>query len=385
MLMGFAGDVVIDREEPHEVFADVRGLLSAFDVLFANLECAYSDSPGRASTAPFVVSSRAHNLSAYAAAGFNVMSMANNHIGDAGHAAMLETRARLRADGVATCGVGVDLSDARRPALLERNGVKVGVLAHASVFPHGYEARDGVPGLAPLRACNHFHEGFPQYFLPGCQPRIETIPDPLDQRNLEGDIEALRRGVDVVIASFHWGDFLRPFVLTDHEKRTARLCIDRGADLVVGHHHHALRGIEWYAGKPIFYGLGHFVLDCRLDMTTPQWRAYLDEFDPLSYQFGPRPGWPLLPLHPDTRMTMLGWVRAEGGCIHSVGFVPCRLRPDGRVVAVDPESTEGAEVVEYVARCNRTQRLNGRLVIDGAPVVGGHRSVQVLPLEGGRR
>jgi poly-gamma-glutamate synthesis protein (capsule biosynthesis protein) len=195
---------------------------------------------------------------------------------------------------------------------------------------------------------------------------------------MEADIEALREKVDLLVVSFHWGDFLHRFVLTDHERRTARLCIDRGADLVIGHHHHTLRGVEWYKCKPIFYGLGHFVFDCRL-ILNEEWKSYLAEADPESYAVFPREGWPLLPLHPDTRMTLLGWVRVNGGCITDVGFVPCRLRPDGRVVAVEPESAEGREVVEYVERCNRSQKLNGKLVSEGAPIVGGCKSLRVVP------
>jgi poly-gamma-glutamate capsule biosynthesis protein CapA/YwtB (metallophosphatase superfamily) len=379
VLLGFVGDVVIDRENPREVFEEVSELLRAPDILFGNLECAYSDTPGMAVTAPFVIAPKAHNLNAYAAAGFNVMSMANNHIVDAGHAAMLESRARLSEQGIAVCGAGKDLAEARRPAILQQDGLKVGFLAYTSVFPHGYEARSNVPGVAPLRAYNHFHEGFPEYFLPGYQPRIETIPDPADHRNLTEDIAGLSRDVDIVVTSFHWGNHLQPFVLTDHERRTARLCIESGADLVIGHHQHTLRGIEWYQGTPVFYGLGHFVVDCRVEFTG-EWQAYLENFDPGSQMFGPREGWPLLPMHPDTRMTLLGWARADGHSITEVGFVPCRLQPDGRVAAVDPESAAGREVIDYVARCNQSQKLNGKLVTDGAPRVGGHRSVRVVPV-----
>ena len=380
ILIGLAGDVLIDREDPHEIFSEVHELLQAPDILFANLESPYSDTPGIAVTAPMVLVPGAHNLDAYVSAGFDVMSMANNHIVDAGHAAMLETRSRLRMQGIATCGAGENLMDARRAAVLERGTLKVGFLAYSSIFPHGYEARSTVPGLAPLRAYNHFHEGLPEYFAPGYLPRIETIPDPQDHRNLQQDIAGLRESADVVVVSFHWGDHLRPFVLTDHETRTARLCIDRGADMVIGHHHHALRGIEWYQGKPVFYGLGHFVFDFRLPLTD-EVKRYLEEADPQSYAILPREGWPLLPLHPDTRMTALAWARVQGKRVTDVGFVPCRLRPDGRVVAVDVDCTEGREVISYVIQCNQTQKLNGRIVTDGAPLVGGHKSVRVIPLE----
>jgi len=378
VLIGIAGDVLIDRENPHEVFDNVRDLLREPDILFANLESPYSDSPGMAVTAPLIVVPRAHNLDAFVDAGFHIMSMANNHIVDAGHDAMLETRARLRAQGIATIGAGENLATARLPELLERRGLKVGFLAYASIFPHGYEARSTVPGLAPLRAYNHFHE-LPEYFAPGYLPRIETIPDPGDHRKLEQDIESLRERVDIVVTSFHWGDHLRPFVLTDHERRTARLCINYGSDLVIGHHHHTLRGIEWYQGKPVFYGLGHFVFDLRLIMTE-ELKAFIGEVDANSYAVAPREGWPLLPLHPDSRMTMLGWARVDGRRVADVGFVPCRLRPDGRVVAVDRDCGEGREVVDYVDRCIQSQSLNGKIVTEGAPVFCGHRSVRVIPI-----
>lgn len=378
MLIGFAGDVLIDRDVPDEAFSEVCRLLQEPDVLFANLESPYSDEPQPAPTVQLVpLCPRTHNLDAYARAGFHVMSLANNHILDAGHAAMLETRQRLLGQGIASCGAGENLTAARLPAILERGGVKIGFLAYASMFPHGYQASSTAPGLAPLRAQNHFHDQV-EYFAPGYVPRVETIPDPKDHQNLLSDIEALRGIADVVVMSFHWGDHLRPFALTDHEIRTARLCIEHGADLVLGHHHHTLRGIEWFRGKAIFYGLGHFVFDHRL-VVTEELQAYFQEVDPESYAVFPREGWPLLPLHPDTRMTLLGWARAEERSIIDVGFVPCRLRPDGRVTAVHPASAEGQEVIEYVQRCNQSQNLNGRIVTDGAPAVGGFPSVRVVP------
>jgi len=60
--------------------------------------------------------------------------------------------------------------------------------------------------------------------------------------------------------------------------------------------------------------------------------------------------------------------------------VPCRLRPDGRVVAVDRDCGEGREVVDYVDRCIQSQSLNGKIVTEGAPVFCGHRSVRVIPI-----
>jgi len=380
ILLGFVGDVMVDRPDPHEVFSEVRDLLRGTDILFANLESPYSENPRRAVTASVVLAPKPHNMDAFSEAGFHVMSAANNHIVDAGHDAMLESLARLKAQGIAICGAGANLEEAHRPAVLERRGRKVGFLAYASLFPHGYQARSTVPGLAPLRAYNHYHDEHIEYFAPGMPPRVETLPDPDDHARLAQDIEALGKQVDLVVASFHWGDYLRPYVVTDHERRAARLSVDHGASLILGHHHHNLRGIEWYKNKPIFYGLGNFVFDHRLSLT-PELEKYFAELEPDSYSVAPREGWPLLPLHPDCRMTLLGWARMQDEAITDVGFVPCRLRPDGRVIAVDPDSSEGLEVIGYVNTCNKSQKLNGKIVSEGAPVLGGCRSVRVVPIE----
>lgn len=378
ILIGLAGDLLIDRPHPPEIFCEVRDLLHEPDILFGNLEAPYSDSPQRAITANTVVAPRALNLEGFVDSGFHVLSMANNHIVDAGHAAMLETRSRLKSMGIETCGAGENLAEARRPAIVERKGIKVGFLAYASVFPHGYEARNETPGLAPLRAYNHFYE-FPQFHGPGNMPRIETLPDPEDHRQLEVDLLNLRSQVDVLAVSFHWGDFSRPYVITDHERRTARLCIDHGADLIVGHHHHALRGIEWYRGKPIFYGLGHFVFDLRLQWSEKELRT-ATELDPDAYTVAPREGWPLLPLHPDTRMTGLAWAKVSRDRVLDVGLVPCRLRPDGRVAVVHPDSEEGREVIGYLRKCNTRERLNGQVVCMETMPIGPHRSMRIVPL-----
>jgi poly-gamma-glutamate synthesis protein (capsule biosynthesis protein) len=183
----------------------------------------------------------------------------------------------------------------------------------------------------------------------------------------------------LVCTSFHWGDFLRPYHLTDHETRTARWCIEQGADIVIGHHHHALRGMEWYRGKPILYGLGHFVFDLKLEISEEfKTRFAMLNENPDNYAVFPREGWPLLPLHPDTRMTMLAYARADAGGVSELGFVPCRLRPDGRVVAVDPASAEGREVVAYVERGITSQKLDARITSDGAPEIAGCKSLRVV-------
>jgi poly-gamma-glutamate capsule biosynthesis protein CapA/YwtB (metallophosphatase superfamily) len=379
MLMGFVGDLLVHRDHPQEAFREVRDVLKAPQIMFANLEGMYADNPHPAPNALVVVGAPAHNLDVFAKVGFNVLSMASNHILDMGYEAMLETRARLRAQGVKTCGAGDCAADAREPAIVETDGMRVAFLAYASYFPIGYEARSNVPGLAPVRAYNFWRDSEPTSY-PGGAPLITTIPDQSDIANLAEDIRRARERADLVVASFHWGEYSRPFHLTEHETRTARYCIDQGADMVVGHHHHALRGMEWYKGRPIMYGLGHFVYDLRLELSEEVKKMLLESAeDDTSYRAGPREGWPLLPLHKDTRMTVMAWAEANRHGIADIGFLPCRLTPDGLVHPLRLNSTESNEVVAYLDKCNRTQHLKSVITAEGSQPIAGFQTLRVIP------
>ena len=384
-LLGFVGDLLSDRDRPEEAYAPVLDLLAAPDVLFGNLEGPYSDHPQSVPSAGLALVPPAHNLDVFSRVGFDVLSLANNHILDGGRDAMLETRRRLNEQGVATCGAGGSLEEARAPAVLEAGGLKVAFLGYASVFPKGYEARGSLAGLAPLRAHNFYQDLIDDAYTPGADPRVSTVPDKADHDNLKADIAGAKEQADLVVASFHWGDHFKAYHLTDHELRTARLCIDEGVDIVVGHHQHVLRGMEWYRGRPVFYGLGHFVFDVRVDKWPEEVVAAMPVLDDTAdtYAVAPRQGWPLMPLHPEARMTVLGFVRLAGGEPAEFGFVPCRLNPEGAVRAVDPETPEGRQVVDYVEHGCVSQGLNGRVDTSSYVDFAGHRGVRILPAEEG--
>lgn len=384
VLMGFVGDVLVNRDHPREIFSEVREILNVPDILFANLECAYTDDPRQVPSAHVAVSAPAYNLDVYADAGFDVMSLANNHILDVGYDAMLETRSRLRARGIKTCGVGDCLADAREPAVVESDGLSVAFLAYASIFPMGYEARSNMPGLAPMRAYNVWREPFSTVHAPGMRPIVTTVPDQTDLACLTEDIRGARDRADVVVVSFHWGDQTCPFHLTDHEMRTARHCIDQGANMVVGHHHHAVRGMEWYKGRPIMYGLGHFVFDYRMEWSEKEAQLFSESeigryFKKIQYDAGPRKGWPLLPMPEDARMTLIAWATASRDGVSDIGFLPCRLTPDGRVHPLRLNSSESNEVVSYLEECNRTQGLKSSIASQSSMLLAGFQTLRVVP------
>ena len=382
VLLGLTGDLLINRDDPEGVFKEIQPALDDTDILFGNVETGYSDNPRISMTAAIPSYAPLSNLAAFPAAGFDVVSMANNHIMDSGPESMLQVVQRLSEMGVRTVGAGMNLAAAREPAIIERNGLKIAYLAYASMFPYGYEARASFPGLVPMRSHNLYIEPVENNYTPGVPPRIRAVPHATDLINMKEDIRKARQRADIVVTSFHWGDFQRPFHLTDHERRIARIVIDAGADLVLGHHHHILRGIEWYRGKPIFYGLGHFVFDIAIDMPVEAIKQFSGPADdPDFYGLVWHDDWPLLPLHPDARMTMLAYALvSRAGAVDDIGFLPARLTKTGHVVPVDTTSAEGRQIIEYVMKGILTQNLNGVVSNEGTIMLGGHNTVRVVPV-----
>lgn len=168
---------------------------------------------------------------------FQAMSVANNHSGDYGQAAFMETLDHLKQADIQAVGGGRNLEEAHRPLWIERNGLRIAVLAYNEFKPRSFEAGPDWPGVAWSE----------------------------DDRVVR-DIQAARRaGADVVIPYMHWG-WEREREPTHRQRTLARLMIDAGADVVVGGHPHVTQGVESYRGKLIVYSLGNFVFDSFEDV-----------------------------------------------------------------------------------------------------------------------
>ncbi|WIB72555.1 CapA family protein [Curtobacterium sp. MCBD17_026] len=308
------GDVFVDRADVGTAYPNGDPFLAQGDIVFGNCEGVYGESLVPAVTTGAPVIAPAVNVEALQRAGFDVMSCANNHVGDGGPAGVVATADALEAHGISAVGAGADIQAARKPVVVERGGVRVAFLAYASVFPYGYEATHHRAGLAPIRSRTAYFPPDEYLWEPGAQPTIHTEEAAEDIEALRADIAAAKDAADVVIVSVHWGEMMRPFVLMDHERRIARTIIHAGADAILGHHHHMLRGIEFYKGKPIWYGLGHHLFDLpdlaervaavggELPGIDPKDDDAIDRLhDP--YRLGTRAGYPHLPFHPDGRLT----------------------------------------------------------------------------------
>jgi poly-gamma-glutamate synthesis protein (capsule biosynthesis protein) len=170
----------------------------------------------------------------------------------AGHGGLIDTLNLLRSQGIKTVGAGGSLAEARAAAIVERGGVRVGFLGFRLVYQAGYEARTSTPGLSAMRIHSH-------YFIRSGTPTaksnravVRRFEPSLSGRRvdlLKSLIADLRAKADVIVVSHHWdkGRSARP---PDRLRAVlGHASIEAGADLVLGHHHHFLRGIEIYRGK----------------------------------------------------------------------------------------------------------------------------------------
>ena len=175
-------------------------------------------------------------------AGFDVLGLANNHAGDFGDRALVQTVRRLRGGGIDTFGAGRNPRQAWQPAVVERHGTRVGFL--------GFNAIGETPAVAPAQP------GAVSVSMP---PRTGPL-DEGELRRFERAVRRLADRVDVVVALPHWGTQYtnRPESV---QRQVARRLVEAGADVVVGGHPHWLQGAEMVQGRLVVHSLGNFVFD----------------------------------------------------------------------------------------------------------------------------
>ena len=211
-------------------WSGLGGLFREDDLTVINLECAVSDL-GSPIPKEFNFRCDPGALPFARRAGVDVANLANNHSGDFGSEALLDSRRRLREAGIAPVGVGRNEAQAANPVIVEAKGWRIAVLGFGGVVP----APDWIAG--------------------------ESSPGMADGDTIESMTRAVRtakRRADLVIVTIHWGAELETTPSPDDVER-AHAMIDAGADAIFGHHAHRLQPLEHYKGKPIAYGLGNFV------------------------------------------------------------------------------------------------------------------------------
>ncbi len=233
----FVGDLMLD-DGPGQTIASggdplarVAPLLADADYRIGNLECPIATTGEALGSKIFTF--RAHPRVLPLLKGrFDALAVSNNHAGDYGKGAFVETLTLLEQNGIASFGGGRDLHSAHAPLWIERNGLRIAVLGYNEFKPRSFEAGASWAGIAWS-----------------------------EDSQVLADIAAARAaGADLVIPFMHWG-WERESEPSERQRTLARLMIDAGADVVVGGHPHITQGAEYYRGKLIVYSLGNFVFD----------------------------------------------------------------------------------------------------------------------------
>jgi len=239
------GDIWLRTGPERHPFMQVSDVLRNCDILFGNLETTLSNE-GEPAKKHHVISVSPERAAYLKEAGFNILSIANNHTLDRGAVGLARTLRTLNENGIAYAGGSVkEYPDSH--AILKRNGITVGFLAYTN----------GRGLSLPGASVNRLVEG-----------------------QVLQDIRSLADACDHVAVSLHWGSEC-VYYPSPEQIGLARRCIDAGASLILGHHPHTMQAIERYHGGLIAYSLGLFQWD-------PYWpHGISNEAFILSVQLGP--------------------------------------------------------------------------------------------------
>jgi len=232
MLSRMVAQRIKEHQDPNYPFLKVADLISQADIAFGNLECPITS--GRTiSLFEMIFRADPESVDGLKYAGFDILSLANNHILNFGQEGLIDTLSHLEKADIDYVGAGKSKQEAHTPKILEVNGVKIAFLAYvdnifASVFS---QTKENQPSMALM-----------------------------DIVEMEKDVASIKPYVDFVIISMHTGT---EYALQPNSKQIdfAHAAIDVGADLIIGHHPHVVQKIEQYKDGYIFYSLGNFVFD----------------------------------------------------------------------------------------------------------------------------
>lgn len=353
------GDLILDEPDPHFFFAPSRALLRSADLAIGHVEVPHTTRAIEQSTDIPAPPSNPEHLAALADAGFGAVTLAGNHIADCGPPGIADTVATLRALGIPSTGAGMNLTEAKAPVVVERQGVRIGLLSFNCVGPRESWATSKKAGCAYVKVLTHYELDYAQ---PGGPPNVYTFCAPDSLAAMAAEIEALAARVDVVVVGLHKGSGHVHARVEHYEREVARAAIDAGAHVVVGHHAHILRGIEFHQGRPIFHGLGNFVCVTRALSgpagDSPERQAWMQRRQKL-FGFTPDPAMPTYPFNPASRHAMVARCEVDRNGAVQAGFVPCWIDGEARPVPLgrDPD---GERVLAYVKDINEGAGLKAR-------------------------
>lgn len=220
----------------------VKDYFQKDDITIGNLETSITTKGTPWADKQFNFRSEPRNLKAMKEAGIDIVALGNNHSLDYSHDGFLDTLNHLDKNEIKRVGGGKNKKEAMEGVIVEKNGIKIGVLSFTRVVPDV------------------------KWYATAKSPGIVGAYDPHIKEVLDRVVE-MKKEADILILSIHWGVELST-TPRKQEIELARKLVDAGVDIVMGHHPHVLQGIEIYNGKPIFYSLGNFVFGSKNELTS---------------------------------------------------------------------------------------------------------------------
>ncbi len=270
-----AGDIMLDRGVEYMIekygggnfefpFLKIADEFKKADIVFGNLEGPISDKGIKVgSVYSFRADPRA--IDGLNFAGFNALSLANNHAFDYGREALEDTLKRLKETGINYVGAGFNATETYSAVIKEIKGVKIAFLAYTDLGPETWKAKGDNSGIAWIseKPSTRAELGA------GPVPHRNEVSGAGDFEKIEIDIQNAKSQADILIVSLHAGEEYQKEP-TQFQTDFAKMAIDAGADIVVGHHPHVVQPNEIYNEKYIFYSLGNFVFDQGFSKETMQ-------------------------------------------------------------------------------------------------------------------
>lgn len=233
------GDVSLVSQQGQDPFKHVGRYLRAGDLLFGNLEATLSDTDATVEK-EVTLGVPPQRVRYLRQAGFDIVSLANNHILDCGPEGLRQTLAALRQEGIRFVGAGDRLSP-QGHEIIERQGLRIGFLAYG----------ENIPSALPAG----------------------VFVNRIDRPRMLEQIHSLRPRCDVVVVSLHWG-IEYAFYPSPGQIEQARELIRNGATLVLGHHPHVVQGVEPLEKGLILYSMGSFQFEPRREEARPSFMLH---------------------------------------------------------------------------------------------------------------
>jgi len=209
-----------------QIFDELKG---ENDILLGNLECPISKVSEKTGLRKREFLADPSVAKALKNIGFDILSIANNHINQHGHKAIHETVKHLLESGIRPTGYKPEGTTEQQPVIIECCGRKIGIVSFSQV-------------------CDHF-EVSPIYYENNLKDAV-----------LADRVLKTKPACDFLVILLHWGDefISRP---SRQQIALAHQLVDNGADLILGCHSHTIQGSESYKGKTIIYSMGNFLLN----------------------------------------------------------------------------------------------------------------------------